>query len=74
MALYGSAYVNGKEIVDWEARRIHSGPVNIYEVTVNYYDTDDHLHQLKGQVEHVGSALALMSKVMAWADKEVKRD
>jgi hypothetical protein len=78
MALYGQAYVNGLEIVDWEARRmsVNAHEVNTYVVSVTYTDRNSRLHMIEGQLEHTYSegALILMSKVFAWAAAEISAE
>jgi hypothetical protein len=76
MALYGQAFVNGQEIVDWEARRmsVNAHDLNTYVVSVTYTDTDNVIHMVEGTLEHRYSegALVLMSMVFAWADDKIK--
>lgn len=76
MALYGQAYVNGQEIVDWEARRmtVNDQEVNTYVVSVTYVDRKNQIHMVEGTLEHVFSegALVLMSKVFSWAAKKIE--
>ena len=78
MALYGQAYVNGLEIVDWEARRMSaiSHEMNTYAVSVTYTDRENKIHTVVGTLEHKYSegALVLMSMVFAWADDEIKEE
>ena len=76
MALYGQAYINGLEIVDWEARRmtVNAHEVNTYVVSVTYTDRENQIHMAEGQLEHTyaDGALVLMSKVFEWAAEQVK--
>ena len=78
MALYGQAYINGLEIVDWEARRmsVNAHEVNTYVVSVTYTDWKNVIHMVEGQLEHTYNegALVLMSKVFAWAAKKIEEE
>ena len=76
MALHGQAFINGQEIVEWEARRmtVNAHEVNTYVVSVTYFDHAGIIHMAEGQLEHTyaDGALVLMSKVFAWAAEKVK--
>jgi hypothetical protein len=74
--LYGQAYVNGIEIIDWAARRIEDPPqeVNEYEISVRFTDRTGYIHNVEGNLRHTftDGALVLISKIMEWAAEHIE--